>query len=200
MMANRFPAERSPVPRRGLDSATVVEAAAAIADAEGLEHLTLARVAAQLGIRVPSLYNHVAGLEGLRRELALLGLRALAVRLARATVGKARGEAVLALADAYRAFAQERPGLYATTLSAPATDDAEAYRAGQELVELVLAVLSGFGLAGADALHATRALRAIVHGFVSLEVAGGFGLPLDLDESFHRLVRAFIRSLEQGPG
>jgi AcrR family transcriptional regulator len=186
------------VPRRGLDRATVVEAAAALADAEGLEQLTLARVAERLGIRTPSLYNHVAGLEGLRRELALEGLRILNACLPRAALGKARGDAVRAVADAYRAFARERPGLYAASLRAVGEEDKDLQRAGQEVVEVVLAVLAGFGLSGEDALHATRALRAIVHGFVSLEAAGAFGLPLDLDESFHRLVGTFIAGLERG--
>ncbi len=44
-------------------------------------------------------------------------------------------------------------------------------------------------------LHAVRGLRSIVPGFVTLEGAGGFGLPLDLDESFRRLVAAFVKGL-----
>ena len=108
------------MPRRGLDRAAVVEAAAVLADAEGLEQLTLARLAHDLGIRTPSLYNHVEGLDGLRRELALLGLALLEARMARATVGKARVDAVLALAKTYRGFAHEHPALYTTSLTAVA--------------------------------------------------------------------------------
>jgi len=36
-----------------------------------------------------------------------------------------------------------------------------------------------------------------VHGFTTLEVSGGFGMPLDLDESFARLVNLFIAGLEK---
>jgi AcrR family transcriptional regulator len=185
------------VPRHGLDRAAVVAAAAAVADEAGLEQVTLARVAERLGVRSPSLYHHVAGLPGLRRELALGGLRALEAQLARAAVGKSRDDAVLALADAFRAFAHAHPGLYAATLRSPDSADDELTRAGQDVVDVVLAALAAYGLSGDDALHATRALRAIVHGFVSLEATGGFGLPLDLDESFHRLVRAYSLGLTQ---
>src|SRR5215472_13481724 len=59
--------------RAGLDTATVVRAAAELADASGLDSLTLAGLAEHLGVRVPSLYNHVEGLPGLRRSLALYG-------------------------------------------------------------------------------------------------------------------------------
>lgn len=181
--------------RAGLDRAAVVRSAAALADSEGHEAVTLARLAAALGVRPPSLYNHVEGLEGLRRELALLGLRELCQRLGRATVGKAGDDALVALAGAYRCFAHERPGLYPATLRAPAPDDAELNAVAEELLAIILAVLAGYELHDPDALHATRALRSLLHGFVALEAAGGFGLPLDLDESYRRLVATFTSGL-----
>ena len=57
----------------GLQRERVIETAAALADQEGLEAVTLARVAAELGVRSPSLYSHVDGLAGLRRAIALDG-------------------------------------------------------------------------------------------------------------------------------
>jgi AcrR family transcriptional regulator len=189
------------MPRRGLDKAAVVEAAAALADDTGLDGLTLAGVAERLGVRSPSLFNHIpGGLAGLRRELALLGLRELTARMGRAAIGKAGDDAVRALADAYRAYGRARPGLYAATLRSTLGMDEEARRAGQELVELALAALAAYQLSHDEALHAVRGLRAIVHGFVALEAAGGFGLPLDLDESFRRLVDAFVRDLARPAG
>ena len=49
---------------------------------------------------------------------------------------------------------------------------------------------------GDEAIHALRALRSVVHGFATLEAAGGFGIPLNLDESFRRLVELLIRGME----
>ena len=72
--------------RAGLDTAAVVRAGAALADEEGLSGLTFAHLAERLGVRTPSLYNHVAGLDGLRRELAMLGGRELGTQLARAAI------------------------------------------------------------------------------------------------------------------
>jgi AcrR family transcriptional regulator len=187
------------VPRRGLDRAAVVAAAVALVDAEGLVGLTLAGVAERLGIRTPSLFNHVAGLAGLRRELTLTGLRELGHRLGRAAVGKAGDDALMALGEAYRTFAREHPGLYTLTVQAPDPADAELTAAGAEVVDIVVAVLAGYGLTGDDALHAVRGLRSLLHGFAGLEAAGGFGLPLDLDESFCRLLRAFSAGLRH-PG
>jgi hypothetical protein len=57
-------------------------------------------------------------------------------------------------------------------------------------------MVESFGIAGAEAIHAVRALRSMVHGFATLEAAGGFGLALSLDESFDRLIDLVILGLE----
>ncbi|HEY3108638.1 MAG TPA: TetR-like C-terminal domain-containing protein [Chloroflexota bacterium] len=188
------------MPRRGLDRAAVVEAAVALADAESVEGVTFARLAERLGVRGPSLYNHLPGLDGLRRELAVRGLRELARLLGRAAIGRSGDAALVALADAYRDFARAHPGLYAAAQRAPDPADPEWNALSAEVVGIVVAVLAGYGLAGDDAVHALRGLRSLMHGFVSLETGGGFGLPLDIDESYSRLVRAFAAGLRPERG
>jgi AcrR family transcriptional regulator len=166
----------------------VVDVGARLADEAGLDRLTLAAVAARVGVRLPSLYKHVGGLDDLQRGVAVLALRELAERLSAAAVGRAGGDALRALAGAYRGYARERPGRYAATLRAPAPDDDEHARAGATVLEIVFAVLAGYGLQGDSLVHATRILRSTLHGFVALEAAGGFGLPDSVDETFSRLV------------
>jgi AcrR family transcriptional regulator len=166
-----------------------------MADERGLAGLSLADLASQLGVRPPSLYNHIPSIAALHRDLAVLGLRELGARLARAAVGKAGDAAVVALGEAYRAFAQERPGLYAATQQVPASGDVEWGAEAAEVVGIVGATLESYGLHGDDAIHAIRAIRSLLHGFATLEVQGGFGIPLDLDESFHRLLGIFIAGL-----
>ena len=64
------------MPRRpGLDRAVVGRAAAVMADERGLAALSLADLAAQLGVRPPSLYNHIPSLAALQRDLAVLGVQ-----------------------------------------------------------------------------------------------------------------------------
>ncbi len=184
-------------PGPSLDRAAVVQAAADLADEAGLDGVTLGSVAARLRVQTPSLYNHVAGQPGLRRELALAGLRELARCLGRATIGQAGDDAMLALAHAYRSFAHAHPGMYAATQRVPDEGDEQWTTTGAQVVGIILAVLAGYGLRDDDALHATRALRSLLHGFVSLETAGGFGLPLSLDVSFEKLLQTHIAGLRQ---
>lgn len=183
------------MPPRGLTRDGVVAAAVALADRDGLDAVTMAAVAAEVGVRTPSLYNHVEGLPGLQRDLAVRGVRELGDRLRRATVGVAGGPAVHALADAYRAFALAHPGLYAATVRAPAPDDDELRALSGEVVEVVGRVLLAFGLRGDEAIHATRWLRATLHGFVLIERAGGFGLGVDVEESHRWAVDGLVRGM-----
>jgi AcrR family transcriptional regulator len=183
------------MPRAGLSRATVVSSGAALADEAGWDALTLAALAEQLGVRQPSLYKHIAGLPALRREIQLLGLRELQAVTTQAAVGRSGTDAVEAIALAYRGYAKAHPGRYAASVLAPPADDIDLVEAAAVLLGTVTAVLGGFGLHGADAIDAIRGLRALMHGFVTLELAGGFALPLDLDESYRRLVRSFAQSL-----
>ena len=183
------------MPRRGLTRAAVVETAARVADRDGYDALTLGAVAAEAGVRPPSLYNHVDGLAGLRRELALAGLAELGERLRDAAVGRAGADALLALAAAYRAYARDHPGVYGALQRAPGPGDDEVAAAGARLLEPVFAVLRGYGLEGHAAIHAARALRSAMHGFVELERVGGFGIDLDLDESYRFLMGSVAAGL-----
>ena len=187
------------MPRQGLSKARVVDAAARIADAEGLEAVTVARVASELGIKAPSLYNHVAGRDDLISALGVRALQALTEALTQASVGRSRDDALQGIAAAYRAYVLEHPGLYSATIRAPEADDRERQEAAEKVLEVVYAVLAGYGLEGDDAVHAARAVRSGLHGFASIEAAGGFGIPADRDESFRRMVAALAAGLEPSP-
>jgi AcrR family transcriptional regulator len=184
------------VPRQGLDTARVVQEAARIADADGLAEVTLARVAVALGVRAPSLYNHVDGREGLLRLLALRSIFELGDALRDAAVGKAGEDALAAIAHAYRSYALEHPGGYAATVRAPGRGDEELAAVARRTVEVMVSVLAGWGLAGDAAMQRVRVIRAALHGFVAIEADGGFGLPLDLDESFELLISTLVAGLE----
>ncbi len=186
-----------------LDAATVVNTAAELLNREGPEALTLGRLAATLGVQTPSLYNHVDGISGLRRELARLNAQRLAEVVTEAAIGKSGAEALSALAQAFRSYIKANPGLYLanvrSSVSQPPVDE-RLQAAEERIVHIVMAVIESFGLKGEDALHAVRAWRSAVHGFASLEVSGGFGLPLDCDESFHRLLEIMIQGLQTASG
>lgn len=171
-------------PRPGLTPGRVVEAAVQVVDHEGHDQLTLGRVAAVLGVRTPSLYNHVDGLDDLRRRLTVRALQDLGAAIQPAVVGRTAEDAVHAIAVAYRSFALDHPGLYAALVPTTEVDDDAVRQTGAAVLETVMSVLRGYGLDDEQAVHAARTLRSAVHGFVTFELSGGFGLTQSPDDSF----------------
>jgi AcrR family transcriptional regulator len=191
------------VPRAGLTRDRVIEQAAAVADEVGLDNLTLAAVAQRCGVSLPGLYKHIEGLDAVKRDIALIAVRELTATLAAATVGVAGRDALRELAMAYRSYARSHPGHYSAILRAPPAGDSEYADAGAAAVSVIASALKGYQLEGSELIHAIRMLRAGFHGMVSLEEAGGFGLPESLDETYTHLVDALdtaFQTAAAGPG
>ena len=174
--------------RAGLSTATVVEAAADLADEAGWDRLTLSAVAKRFRVADASLYSHVQGLADVRAQIATRSALEFADRIAMAVAGRSGQAALVAFAGAYRDFARAHPGRYAATqvqLSPEATTASAGHR---RIIEVTHALLRGYGLTEPAATDAARLLHSAFHGFVSLETAGGFGQARDLDASWRQAV------------
>lgn len=187
--------------RYKLNHDVVVNGAMELINERGAEALSLAEVAARFHVRTPSLYNHVQSLDGLRRDLSLLGLRSLSAQLQTTCTGLAGYDALKALAVAYRAFAQANPGLYPLTLRPVGANDEELRNVHAQLDRLFHAALRGYKLQGDAAVHAVRAVRSALHGFMILEGNGDFGRDgedgnaVSLDASYNALVELLDQGL-----
>jgi AcrR family transcriptional regulator len=185
--------------QRRLKREIVVETAVAMANAAGsYEAVTLVALARSLNVRMPSLYNHIAGLDDLRQAMAIYASRDLLQSMRSAAVGLVGQAALLAMAAAYRRFAREHPGIYPLVVNAPEADAPALVALTQEFTQTLLLVLASLGLVGEAALHAMRGYRAVLHGFTALEAAGGYRLPLSKDESFHALITTYLDGLAAG--
>ncbi|MFC4949727.1 TetR-like C-terminal domain-containing protein [Pseudonocardia sp. GCM10023141] len=182
------------MPRAGLSTSAVVDAAVAVIDEQGVSGLTLAAVAARTGVAAPSLYKHVRGLADLGTLVAVRILDEMTERYTAAVMGRSGADAVASLMRACRSYVTAHPGRYAAVPMDP-LHDAALQAAGTRLLEVVFATLRGYGLDDSAAVHATRRLRVIVHGFVSIEAAGGFGLPEGLDDTFEQLIHMYVTDL-----
>ncbi len=170
--------------RAALSREIVARAAYDVAADVGFDRFTVADVARHLGVSVPNIYKHATGLDGLRRSVSIAATKEFTSAATRATVGKSGSEAFLAAAAAYRTFAIEHPGIYPATQVVPDGDDAEHLQVAESAVALLTAVLRGYGLSEDRQVDAVRTVRSMLHGYVALEIAGGFGMPQDVDESF----------------
>ena len=187
------------MPRVGLSEELVIDEAVRLADEVGLEAMTLTVLAERLGVRQPSLYKHVDGVASLRRGIAVRAKVALAETLARSAVGRSRDGAIIAMSRAYRSWALAHPGQYEAAQRAPAVGDEQDEAVSRAMVEICADVLLGYGLEDDDAIDAIRAYRSALHGFISLETSGAFGLPRSVDRSFDQLVRALSMTFANWP-
>lgn len=183
------------MPRAGLSPDRVVDAAAELADEIGLQQLTLAALAQRLGVRQPSLYKHIDSLAGLRRSISLQAKHELGDVLIRAAVGRSGSDAIHSMSRAYRAWGLLHPARYTAAQWIAGPHDEEDAAASLAAIQIIADVLTAYELEGDDAIDAIRAFRSTLHGFVSLEAAGSFGLDVDIDRSFDRLVRGFVIAL-----
>ncbi|WP_424187550.1 TetR-like C-terminal domain-containing protein [Actinokineospora sp. G85] len=188
------------MPRRGLSTASVVSAAADLADADGLGALTLSKLGAHLGVRVPSLYKHVDGIADLFRRLAADSTSELATILRSAAAGRSGSEALAATCHAYREFAVTRPGRY-DSIQHPVEPSEELRRAQVVMLRVVAETLRGYRLPDEDELvSAVRMLRSVLHGFVCLERGSAFQLSIPLECTFEELIAMLHSSLAERAG
>ncbi|MDA0634568.1 WHG domain-containing protein [Nonomuraea sp. MCN248] len=187
--------------RAGLTTDRVTLAGAELADEVGLDHVTMSAVARRLGVRDASLYAHVRGLEDLRGRIALLAADEKTIRIAEATAGRAGKDALTAFANAWRAYAHAHPGRYSATQLTARPDPGPAGRAPGPLraVDLTSSMLRAYALDEPDLTDAARLVRSTLHGFVSLEAAGGFAHPRPAEDSWTRCLDALHAVLERWP-
>ncbi|MGN8246872.1 TetR-like C-terminal domain-containing protein [Cellulomonas soli] len=190
------------MPRAGLTPAAVVTLALQEVDAagpHGWADLSLSAVAARAGVAVPSLYKHVDGLPGLRRAVAAACVDELTAVLTQAVAGQHGAAALRATAHALRAHARTHPGRYLATQTGEWVTDPlaiDVHTAAARTVELVEQVVAELDVPPARRVDAVRAVRAAVHGFVVLELDGGFGMPEDVEVSFAYLVDGLVGALD----
>jgi AcrR family transcriptional regulator len=166
--------------RAGLSGARLAQAGAELADEVGFDQVTVSALARRFGVQVASLYSHVRNSDDLKTRIATVALTELADQAATAVAGRAGHDALVALADVYRTYAQQHPGRYAasryTPPVAPQTRGLpqDFVVAGRRHSELMRAVLRGYDLDEPAATDAVRLLGSVFHGYVTLELSGSF--------------------------
>ncbi|WP_326622220.1 WHG domain-containing protein [Streptomyces decoyicus] len=185
--------------RASLTAAKVTEAAAELADEAGPDGLTVSALARRLGVRDASLYSHVKNLRDLRVRIALLASVEMTDRIGSAVAGRAGKDALIAFADAYRQYALDHPGRYAVSQMGFSPEEVADSAGLRRSVELTYGMLRAYGLTEPDLTDAARMLRSTFHGYIHLELSGGFGHPRDVQESWTRSLEALHVLLENWP-
>ena len=183
--------------RAGLDQAALLEAAAAIADRDGLKMVTAKALAERPSIKSPSLYNHFpGGIEESRQALMLYGWQNLQEAMVMAAVGKSGDEAILSICHTYRLYAKNHPGVFDAMQWYNIYDSDLNLQATQKLISVIFKVLDAYSLTESQKVHFVRSIRAFLQGFASIEIHGGYGNPERLEDSFYFAIHAILNGIK----
>ncbi|MGA5547639.1 TetR/AcrR family transcriptional regulator [Streptomyces pseudogriseolus] len=186
-------------PRVGLTVERLTATGAELADEVGFDQVTVSELARRFDVKVASLYSHVKNSHDLKTRIALLALEELADRAADALAGRAGKDALVALANVYRDYAREHPGRYAAAQYRLDPETAMA-GAGVRHSRMTRALLRGYDLDEPDQTHAVRLLGSVFHGYVSIEMGGGFDHSApDTQETWSRVLDALDVLLRTWP-
>jgi AcrR family transcriptional regulator len=158
----------------------IVAAARRLLEDEGPAALSMRNVAAEIGIRAPSLYEHVADKRALESAIIAAGLNEQAAAFREACAAAADADPLTTIAQAWRRWAKAHPHVYGLIYardldrSDPAVAEAEL-AAGAPLREIC----------GGDLVTA-RVIWAFAHGMVNLELTDRFPPGTDVEELWVR--------------
>ena len=183
-------AEVEPDPReqpartpRTARASEVIAAAGEILEAEGLEALTMRRLADELGIRAPSLYKHLPDKAALCSALVEQAFVEMGTALHAAVDPDDPTGSVAALLEAYRANGLAHPNLYRLATAGPLSRD-PLPDGLEEWAGTPFFLVTGEP-------HLAQALWAFAHGMVILEIDERFADTSDLDRTWAQGATAF---------
>jgi len=202
--------QRKPVHKRSADTALQIAATAlGILESEGVDAVTMHRVARELGVTPMAIYHHYENREALLQRIVddeILKLAALGARLASSAAYTRRVEQFV---DAYLDYAFERPHIFDYIFNSPRSNVMkypEDFRMRRSpsltpVADRVAAMMKDGQLRRNDVWEVTLQLWAHAHGYITMYRAGRF----DMDEKafralYHRAVKRLFQGLSSHHG
>jgi AcrR family transcriptional regulator len=173
-----------------INRTSVVEAALAVADEQGLDAVTMQKVASRLGVTSMALYRHVSSKADLFDAL----VEALLTQFPLPADQLPWRERLTRLVEGIRAAAGDHPGAFPLLLTRPA-----ATPRARRVRDAVHAALREAGLPCAMVPRAERLLSTAVLGFAVSEAAGRFAghSRSTRDADFALLLRSLQHLIEE---
>lgn len=174
----------------------ILDVAIILLETQGVEDFSINQLAKALAIKPPSLYNHFAGDENIRRSIRLEGWRRIAEQcLPDIQSNDHPVDLIQRTTTKCREFAIENPALYLFTIQHPfPQSDIEFAPILHHILDVYVTILTPFGLGQEDTLHAARLLHSSVHGFLLNEILGFFAATESTARSFTWMVDHLVES------
>lgn len=168
-----------------------------MANETGIEKLSLKTLAARLGVKSPSLYNHVDGLDDLKRQVMLYGWKEMEDRMIQAVIGVTGYDAVRAMCHAFHKYATENQGVFSAMLWFNQFEDEQTLETASRMTSIFFKITDSLNISQENCCHLVRMFRGFLEGFALLENHHAFGNEQPIEESFHLAVDILIKGMKK---
>jgi len=134
-------------------------------------------VAEKLNIRTPSLYNHIAGLDDLLREVAHHGMREMNDQMTQAAIGVSGDAAIKHVCVAYLEYVMTHPGVYEVIQWTFWHDNDETREIFNNYKMLIIKLIRSCSLKTQITDEIASMLMSMLHGYSTLELGKAFADP-----------------------
>lgn len=181
----------------GLSREKVIAEAGALANEQGLRAVTITNLAKYLGIKKPSLYNHIKDQEDILNEIMIYGWKQISDEICPRIITEDAKEAIQELSQEIYKYAMTNPGIFEAMLWQNSYKSDSLAAATQGIYQFFFSQTDKLGIERDMANHLLRTYRSILEGFILLVIHDSFGNPVSIEESFRISIDLFINGLEQ---
>lgn len=185
------------MPRIGLTREKVIEQAAMLANEKGLAYVTITTLAAHLGIKKPSLYNHITSQEDIYQGIMIYGWKNGAEAITEHIAEEDAHEALKEYTRRFYKYAIDNPGIFEAMLWYNKYKSEELIQATTKLYTFFFAQTDKLHIDRIIANHLLRTYRAFLEGFLLLVIHDSFGNPISVNESFELSLDVLLKGMEQ---
>lgn len=185
------------MPRTGLSKEKIIEKAAELANEKGLSYLSVTTLADYLGIKKPSLYNHMKTIEDMHRDLMIYGWRIVSEEVVKGIDSSDEKKNLSEYGRKFYKFATDNPGVFEAMLWYNKYSDEALISATEGVYMFFFAQTDGLGINREIANHLLRTYRAFLEGFIMLQIHNSFGNPISVEESFNISMNVLISGIDQ---
>lgn len=188
------------MPKTKIDKELVIKEAAHMVNQTGIENLSLKTLALQLGVKSPSLYNHIEGLDDLKYQLMLYGWKELENKIIQAVIGFSGYDAIRVICYAFYEYAIENQGVFSTMLWYNQFENEQMKEVTSEMFSIFFKITKSLNISQDNCIHLVRMFRSFLEGFALLENHNAFGNTQTIKDSFELSINILIEGAKKLEG
>ena len=182
--------------KANIDKETIINKAVELVNSVGIDKVTLKMLAENLGIKSPSLYNHIEGIDDLKKQLMIYGWKQAEQRITLAVIGVSGYDAIRAMFYAFYDYVIENPGVFNVMFWYNKFQSEEMEMATAQLLTIIFKITSSLNIPDDYCFHLIRTFRGFLEGYFLLVNNGSFGHPLPIFESFEISIEVLIAGIQ----